>query len=106
MKNDPDAKVAKLVITSAALEYDADKDTVITKNEDELNRLVEEHCKAKGDRDNKKDMMKNRILEKVRDIERKRRGMRRGRSDEDDSDTDGGSMKSLRLSHSLPVSKA
>ena len=65
MKNDLDAKVAKLVITSTALEYDADKDTVITKNEDELNRLVEEHCKAKGDRESKKDMMKNRILEKV-----------------------------------------
>ena len=88
-----------------------DKDTVITKNEAELNKLVEEHCKAKEDRDNKKLLMKNKVLEKVRIIERRRRGMSptkgtiRGRSDDSDSETDGGSQKSLRLSPYLPASK-
>ena len=43
-----------MVITSEALEYDFVQDKVITKNEDELNRLVEEHCKATEDRENKK----------------------------------------------------
>ena len=55
VRHDPEShKVAKMVITSEALEYDFVQDKVITKNEDELNRLVEEHCKATEDRENKK----------------------------------------------------
>ena len=111
VKQDPEAnKVAKLGISTAALEYDPDKDKVITKNEDELNRLVEEHCKANKNRDIKKSQMKNKVLEKVRIIERKRRGLSptkskiRNRSDDIVSETDGSSHKSLQAS--LFASKA
>ena len=75
-----------------------------------MNRLVEEHCKAKEDNDIKKSQMKNKVLEKVRIIERKRRGLSptksqiRNRSDDSESETDGSSQKSLRLS--LFASKA
>ena len=80
------------MISSEALEYDPDKDKVITKNEYELNRLLDEHCKAKVDRDNKNCLMKNGVLEKVRIIERRRMGMSpsksqiRCRSDDSDSE--------------------
>ena len=106
-KPDPEAeRVAKIVITSEAIEYDSAQDKVITKNEDVLNRLVDENCKATDDRDNRKLLLKNKVLEKVRVIERKRKGvttaksLKRGRSDDSESDTDGGSQKSLKLSAS------
>ena len=47
-------KVAEIVITIEAAEYDPTIDKVVTKNEEELNRLVDEHCKFKVDRENKK----------------------------------------------------
>ena len=54
-KPDPEAdKVVKLVIQSEALEYDPANDKVVTKNEEVLNRLVDENCKSKDDRENKK----------------------------------------------------
>ena len=56
--------------------------------------------------------MKNRIFANVRMIERKKRGIsptksqRRGRSDDSESDTDGGSQKSLKFSGLRPVAKS
>ena len=55
--------------------------------------------------------MKNKVREKVRIIERKRKGisptknLRRGRSDDSGSETDGSSQKSIRLSGPLPAFK-
>ena len=106
------SKVAKIVIehTDEIIEYDAEHDRVLTKNEDELNRLMEEHCKGKKDKEKKMTLMKNQVLEKVRIFERNRLGLkptrsrsaRRGRSE--DSESDSGSVKSLRLAASQPAS--
>ena len=110
-ENPEATKVAKIVIEnkSAIIEYDAEHDRVVTKDEDELNRLVEEHCKVKKDKDKNLSLMRNQVLEKVRIFERKRLGLKpsrsrsmlRGRSD--DSDSESGSVKSLRLASSQPV---
>ena len=84
-------------------------DSVVTKDEEELKRLMEERCKGKKDEDKEMSLMKNQVLEKVRILERNRLGIkpsrsrsfRRGRSE--DSDSESGSVKSLRLASSQPV---
>ena len=92
IRKDPKAnKVAELVITIEAVEYDPTIKKVVTKNEEELNRLVDEHCKFKVDREHKTNLMTNKVSEKVRIIERNRmaisptKSMRRGRSDDSES---------------------
>ena len=52
-ENPEATKVAKIVMenTNVIIEYDAKHDRVVTKDENELNRLVEEHYKAKKDKD-------------------------------------------------------
>ena len=112
VKDDLEAvKVAKIVIERSddIIKYDVDQDKVVTKDEDELNRLVEMHCKGTKNRDTKLTYLKNQVLEKVRISERNRLGLkptrsrstRRGRSQ--DSDSDSGSLKSPRLASSQPV---
>ena len=105
------SEVAKIVIehTNEILEYDAVSDSVVTKDEEELKRLMEERCKGKKDNDKEMSLMKNQVLEKVRILERNRLGIkpsrsrsfRRGRSE--DSDSESGSVKSLRLASSQPI---
>ena len=56
------------------MEYD------VTKNEEELNRLMKEHCKGKKDKDKKMTLMKNQVLEKVQTFERNRLGLKPSRS--------------------------
>ena len=110
---DPEAsKVAKIVIehTNEIIEYDAEHDKIVTKNETELNRLVAEHCKGKKDKEKKMTLMRNKVFEKVRIYERNRLGItsrsrsnsqRRGRSDDSDSDSE--SAKSRRMSANQSV---
>ena len=102
---------AKICIeqTKDVIEYDVVHDTVVTKNEEEFNRVMEEHCKVKQDKGNKLKLLKNQVLEKVRMFERHRLGLkpsrsrsfRRGRSE--DSDSDAGSQKSLKMTSTQPV---
>ena len=103
--------VAKIFIeqTKDIIEYDVEHDTVVTKNEEEFNRVMEEHCKVKQDKVQKLKLMKNQVLEKVRIFQRHRLGLkpsrsrsfRRGRSEDSDSDT--GSQKSLKITSSQSV---
>ena len=64
--------VAKIVIehTNEIIEYDAEHDRVLTKNEEEMNRLMEEHCQGKKDKEKKMTPLKNQVLEKIRIFER------------------------------------
>ena len=107
------AEVAKIVAEhdNKIIEYDAVDDKVVTKNEKEFNRILELHCKSKKDKEINKILLKNQVLQKVRKVERSKLGLKptrgrsfvRGRSEESDSES--GSVKSLRLSSSQPILK-
>ena len=108
--DNPDVtKVVKLVSenTNNIVEYDPEQDRVITNNEMEFTRMMKQHCKEGTDPEKKLDYMKNQVLEKFRILERKRlglkpsrsRSLRRGRSE--DSDSEAGSVKSIRMASSL-----
>ena len=97
-------KVAKMTMDANHLEYDEKDDTLTVKNEEDFNKLVEQHCQAKSNRPKKIAALKNKVLAQVKEIERRQRGIsvssagsdKRNRSD-DDSLSDNGSIKSLRL---------
>ena len=97
-------------------DYDEVKDSVIVMDETVFDRFVDEKCRARVNRDKRKTDMKNKMLDQVRTIERKKRDLstdslisltfldsparRRHRSESTDRDGVGGDAKQSRISQS------
>ena len=105
-----------LVVPLDFFEYEEETDQVITINQTGFEKFIDERCTSRRDRENKKADLKNKLLEQVRQIERKKRGKSissiasfawsdssakvRARSVEGDG---GGDQKHSRVSPSQPV---
>ena len=100
-------------IPQEIFDYDEEKDEVIVKDETEFETFVDKKCKAEIDRDKKKSELRNKVLDQVRQIERRKRSLsissitsldspsrRRSRST-DNIDGDGADAKQSRLAQHL-----
>ena len=56
-------------------EYEEETDTVKAINETGIDKFVEDKCRARKDRDKKKEVLKNKLIDQVRQIERRKRGL-------------------------------
>ena len=94
-------------------DYDEEKDEVTVKDETEFETFVDKKCKAEIDRDKKKIDLRNKLLDQVRQIERRKRSLsissitsldspsrRRDRST-DSIDGEGADAKQSRLAQHL-----
>ena len=103
------------VIPQQLFDYDEDNDSVIIKDETGFDKFLDEKCRARVNRDKRKADMKNKMLDQVKQFERRKRNLsvgsqvsltfldspsrRRGRStDSTDGDRDGADSKHSRLS--------
>jgi hypothetical protein len=55
--------------------YDEENDTVVIRNENLFDNFIDEKCKARVDRDKKKVDLKNKVLDQIKQIERRKRSL-------------------------------
>ena len=63
------------VVPQQFFEYQAESDQVKTIDEEGFDKFVDEKCKFQKDREKKKNELKNKLLDQVRQVERRKRGL-------------------------------
>ena len=112
-------KAKQFDVPDELFDYDEENDSVVIRNENLFDNFIDEKCKARVDRDKKKVDLKNKVLDQIKQFERRKRSLStssqvsltflgldspsriRGRSES--VERDGGDSKQTRLAQSQPL---